>query len=79
MIRLYDKTRMKELGTISEEELQFLIDKLVEEAAADRDYYMDRETLDYLVEQGMGDHLKKLIENGMAGQDSVEILYKREE
>ncbi len=79
MIRLYDKTRMKELGTISSEELQFLIDKLVEEGAADRDYYVDKETLDYLVEQGIGDHLKKLIENGMAGQDSVEILYKRED
>ncbi len=79
MIRLYDGATKKELGTISEEELQFLIDKLEEEGAADQEYYIDRTNLDYLVEQGISEHLRKLIEDGMAGKDSVEILYKRED
>ena len=39
MIRLYDKDSGAELGTITKEQLQFLVDQLEQESLEDRDYY----------------------------------------
>ncbi len=47
MIRLYDKGSGAELGSITQEQLQFLADQLEEESIEDRDYYINRSTIDY--------------------------------
>ena len=48
MIQLRNKETGSLLGSISEEDLQFLIDNLEEEWEEDTDYYLNRETLDLL-------------------------------
>lgn len=78
MIKLYDKGRKKFLGTISEEELQFLADHLEEEGANDDDYYINGASLQYLIEQGITPHLKNILEKAMEGHEGVEITFKKD-
>ena len=46
MIQLRDKESGEVLGTITEDDLQFLIDNLEEESEDDMDYYINRSTLE---------------------------------
>ena len=46
MPKLYDKDTGAWLGTITEEQLQFLIDQLEEESSEDQDYYINEATLE---------------------------------
>jgi hypothetical protein len=46
IIRLYDNASGAELGTLTEEQLQFLIDNLEEETSDDQDYYLNPNTLE---------------------------------
>jgi hypothetical protein len=78
MVKLYDNTTGQYLGTIADEDLQFLIDNLEEESLTDTDYYVDRNTLDLLKEKGMSKTFANLIETAMGGADEVEIRYERE-
>jgi hypothetical protein len=50
MIQLYEKETGVFVGTITEAQLQFLIDQLEEESADDTDYYIDHATLDLFEE-----------------------------
>jgi hypothetical protein len=77
MVKLYDNTTGQYLGTIADEDLQFLIDNLEEESLTDTDYYVDRNTLDLLKEKGMSKTFANLIETAMGGADEVEIRYER--
>ena len=79
MIRLYDKDANSLLGEISNDELQFLINHLEEEGATDEDYYIDRSTLDFLIEEGLPEHLKNLFQDAMGQRDAIEVRYKRED
>jgi len=76
MVELYDKSKDVYLGEISDEELQFLMDYLEEEGSTDKDYYIDRATLEFLKEHGISAHLAKLIEDAMGDRGEVEILYR---
>lgn len=78
MVKLYDNITGQYLGTIADEDLQFLIDNLEEESLTDTEYYLNRETLDLLKEKGMSEAFANLIETAMGGADEVEIRYERE-
>ena len=52
MIELRDKDNGTVLGSISEDDLQFLIDHLEEESDDDVDYYINRSTLEIFKEKG---------------------------
>jgi hypothetical protein len=78
MIELYDKETHTYIGTISDEELQFLIDNLEEENLIDKDYYLNRATLEFLKERGISAHLAKLLEDAMGDRDEIEIIYKED-
>ncbi len=77
MVKLYDKASGNFLGEISEQELKFLIDRLEEESETDDDYYLDRDTLDFLKEKGMDEALTALLEGALGANDSIEIRYER--
>jgi hypothetical protein len=48
MVRLYQSESGDLIGTITAAQLQYLVDQLEEESLEDRDYYIDRATLDWL-------------------------------
>lgn len=52
LIELHDKDTGAMIGAITEEQLQFLIDQLEEENPEDKNYWLNRDTLEMLKENG---------------------------
>ena len=73
MIELRDKDSGMDLGSISEDDLQFLIDNLEEESEDDTDYFINRSTLEIFKEKGTNKTLIKLLENALGDRDDMEI------
>jgi processive 1,2-diacylglycerol beta-glucosyltransferase len=78
MIKIYDKETGSTLGTITEDQLQFLIDQLEEEDTEDRDYYLTKDTLDMLEQKGIGTELLQFLRKAMGNRESMEILWEEE-
>ena len=77
MIELYDKQSKKKLGAITEEQLQFLIDQLVEEDEEDVDYYINKPTLEMFKDRKVDPELLDLLERALGSRDSMEIEWKK--
>lgn len=77
MITLTDKETKLIIGTISEEQLQFLIDQLEEESAEDQDYYINIPTLDLLDKNGMDQGLYKMLKDALGSREDMEIVWIR--
>jgi processive 1,2-diacylglycerol beta-glucosyltransferase len=77
MIKLRDKETGELLGSISEEQLQFLIDNLEEETEDDTDYYLNKPTLDLLKENGADKSLMKILELALGDREDVEIVWSQ--
>ena len=77
MIEIRDKETGKSLGTISEEQLQFLIDNLEEEYEEDMDYYINTATLDMFEERGIDTGLLKLLRDALSTREDMEIVWSK--
>ena len=77
MIDLYNAATNQFIGSISEADLQVLIDSLEEESSEDKDYYIDDATLDVLAEGGGSEQLLSLLRTAVAGTDGAEIRWQR--
>lgn len=73
MIQLRDKETGRVLGSISEDQLQFLIDQLEEESADDTDYYLNRATLEMFEERGADADLLRILRDGLGDREEMEI------
>ena len=73
MLQLRDKENGQSLGTISEEDLQFLIDQLEEESLDDKDYYLHRVTLEALKEKGASQALMDVLTKALGDRDDMEF------
>jgi hypothetical protein len=78
MIRLRDKDTGNDLGTISEEQFRFLVDQLEEEHDEDRDYYIQREVIDTLEQNGGGAELIGLLRSAVGDREGVEVAWSSE-
>ena len=78
MIKLYDKDTGVFLGTITEAQLQFLIDQLEEESTEDTDYYINQTTLDLFEEVGADADLLVLLRQALGTREDIEIQWVRE-
>ena len=78
MITLRDTESGDTLGSISEADLETLIHALEEESLADRDYYIQAETVDLLEQEKASPALVALLRTALAGRDGVEIAWSRE-
>ncbi len=64
------------LGTITENQLDFLMENLEEEFEEEEEYLLSADTIDYLRDQGADSELLALLEKALAGtQDGVDIFY----
>ena len=77
MIQLYDKESGQTIGAISEEQLKFLIDQLEEESSEDKDYYLNRDTLDFIEQAGADPGLLTLLRTAMGNREEMEIRWSR--
>ena len=77
MIDLRDVQTGLVVGRIREEDLQFMIDQLEEEARYDRDYYLDAPTIAHLAEHGASPELVETLRRAMDGRRSIEVEWER--
>lgn len=77
MIELRDKDSGITIGSITEEQLKFLVDQLEEESADDKDYYLNTTTLDMLATKEIDPDLLKLLRGALGDRDEMEIEWAR--
>ena len=78
MIQIHDKNTGFWIGTLSEENLQFLIDQLEEESGEDQDYYINETTIDLFEESGADKDLVSFLRNALNGRTEMEIRWSRD-
>ena len=77
MINLHDKNTQQLIGEISEEQLQFLIDELVEEDSTDQDYYINRDQLDQLEKKGGDEALIQMLRAALVTKEDMDIIWTK--
>lgn len=65
-----------EIGTITDKQLAFLVEQLEEEHEEDQDYYVDRDTLELMSDNGADPELIAMIEKAMGDDDSIDIAWE---
>jgi processive 1,2-diacylglycerol beta-glucosyltransferase len=78
MVRLYDKSNDAEIGTITDDQLQFLADKLEEESAGDDDYYINRTTVHILEQEGGDPELIGVLRGALGEREEMDIRWERD-
>ena len=76
MINLYDNETGELVGTINLKQLTYLMDQLEEESTEDRDYYINRATLDVFEARGADPDLLKELRNALGNQDVMEFRWE---
>ena len=76
MPRLYRLDNNETIGTITDKQLQFLVDQLEEEDEDDNDYFVDRDTLELLSDNGCDPDLLAMIEGAMGDDDEIDIAWE---
>jgi len=67
------------LGTITEEQLDFLIENLEEDFEENQEYFLSPDTVEYLREEGADGELLALLEKALEGnEEGVDIFYLTE-
>ena len=77
MIDLYNATTNQLIGSLTEADLQVLVDGLEEESSQDRDYYIDAATINLLADGRATEHLLGLLRLALGSSDGVEIRWQR--
>lgn len=78
MVHLFDKQTGAEVGTVTDDQLQFLADHLEEESDEDDDYYLNRSTVDFLESEGADAELIAVLRQVLGDKDETEIRWSRE-
>jgi len=77
MIDLYNASTNELIGNITDVDLQVLVDRLEEESLEDKDYFIDRATIDLLADGRATDHLVGLLRRALGSSDGVDIRWQR--
>ncbi len=64
------------IGQISDTQLQFLVQQLEEEHDEDRDYYIDRETLEMFDENGGDPELVEMLRKALGDNEALDIEWE---
>jgi hypothetical protein len=65
-----------ELGAISDVHLKFLVDQLEEDHDDDKDYFIDRDTMELLSDNGADPELLGQLEKGLGDDDEMTIAWE---
>jgi DNA-directed RNA polymerase specialized sigma54-like protein len=77
MINLREKDTDRELGNISEDQFQYLVDQLEEESMEDNDYAISKTLLDFFESQGADPELVSLLRNALGERDEMDIVWSK--
>ena len=78
MIKLYEAGTGIFLGTLTDAQLQFLIDQLEEESTEDTDYYINSTTLEVFESVGADATLLALLRQALGSREEMDIQWVRE-
>ena len=76
MYQLMDIEHDDEIGIITEDQVQFLIDNLEEEGLEDQDYYIDSDALSFLAENGCDEELLTMLTEALEGRLNIDVRYE---
>lgn len=79
MIKIYNVESGDFIGSINEEQFEFLMEKLEEESNTVENYYIDTNTIDYLTESGADEELIELLTKALGEDEGIEINIEEEE
>lgn len=65
-----------DIGTISDAQLKFLVEQLEEEHDEDQDYFIDRDTLELMSDNGADPELLGMLEKAIGDDDSMNIAWE---
>jgi processive 1,2-diacylglycerol beta-glucosyltransferase len=77
MIDLYDDATNQLIGSITEADLQVLVDALEEESLEDHDYYIAAATIDVVADGRATEHLVKVLRTALGAKEGVDIRWQR--
>jgi hypothetical protein len=77
MIDLYNVSTNQLIGSITEADLQVLVDALEEESEEDQDYYIDLATIGVIADGRATTHLVGLLRGALGSSDGVDIRWER--
>ena len=76
-VKLFDAASDRLLGTLSDEQFQFLVDELEEESPEDSDYYLDAVTVDMMEEDGVPEAVIEVLRAAIGDSEGIEIRWQR--
>ena len=79
MPRLFRTDAEADIGIISDEQLRFLVAQLEEEHDEDQDYFIDRDTLELLSDNGIDHELLAMLEKALGDDEEMDIAWDNEE
>jgi hypothetical protein len=77
MIDLYNQATDERIGSITEADLQVLIDALEEESTKDRDYFIDVATIDVIADGRATEHLVHLLRTAVGSSNGIDMRWER--
>jgi processive 1,2-diacylglycerol beta-glucosyltransferase len=77
MVKLLDTETGRVVGTISDEQLEYLQSQLEEESPDDQDYWFDVASLDVLEEQGADEALIQVLRTALGEREEMELRWER--
>jgi hypothetical protein len=76
MIDIYNAATNALVGSITEADLQVLVDALEEESLDDHDYYIDQVTIDVIGDGRATGHLLNLLRAALGSAEGVDIRWQ---
>ena len=77
MVELVDKETGRMVGTITEQQLEYLQSQLEEESPDDQDYWFDVASIDVLEEEGASEELIAVLRTALGDRDEMELRWQR--
>jgi processive 1,2-diacylglycerol beta-glucosyltransferase len=77
MVTLKNKLNGQWIGSITDDQLQFLIDQLEEESKTDQDYWLNSAMIEIMQEKGADKSLIDLLRNAIGDNEDLEIIWSK--
>jgi hypothetical protein len=77
VITLRIKGSGEHIGTLSDSQLQYLIDELEEEHSQDQDYWLHRSQVEIFREKDADPALIEMLEKALGNDDEVEVVWEK--
>lgn len=77
MVELFDKQTGAAVGTLTDDQFQYLVDHLEEESSEDDDYYVNRATVDILENEGADPVLVEVLRRALGDREEMDLRWTR--